>query len=70
MKGISHDLCTHHIYMKEDSHPVCQPQRRMNPLLKDIVMEELHKLLNVNIIIYPIFDSQWVSPLGIVPKKN
>ena len=69
MKGISLDLCTHHIYIKEDSHPVCQPQRRMNPLLKDIVKDELHKLLDVNFI-YLIFDSQWVSPLVIVPMKN
>ena len=69
MKGISLDLCTHHIYIKDDSHPVCQPQRRMNPLMKDVVKEELQKLLNVNFI-YPISDSQWVSPLVIVPKKN
>ena len=69
MKDISPDLCTHHIYIKEDSHLVRQPQRRMNPLLKDIVKEELHKLLHVNFI-YPISDSQWVSPLVIVPKKN
>jgi len=33
------------------------------------VKDELQKLLNVNFI-YPIFDSQWVSPLVIVPKKN
>jgi hypothetical protein len=41
----------------------------MNPALKDIVREELQKLLDVNFI-YPIFDSKWVSPLVIVPKKN
>jgi hypothetical protein len=41
----------------------------MNPTLKDIVKEEFQKLLNVNFI-YPISDSQWVSPLVIVPKKN
>ena len=29
----------------------------------------MQKLLNVNFI-YPISDSQWVSPLVIVPKKN
>jgi hypothetical protein len=69
MKGISPDLCTHHIYIKDDSHHVHQPQRRMNHLLKDIIKEELQKLLNVNFI-YPISDSQWVSPLVIVPKKN
>ena len=41
----------------------------MNPTLKDIVKEELRKLLNANFI-YPISDSKWVSPLVIVPKKN
>ena len=41
----------------------------MNPTLKDIMKEELQKLLNVNFI-YPISDSRWVSPLVVVPKKN
>jgi hypothetical protein len=41
----------------------------MIPSLKDIVKEELQKLLHVNFI-YPISDSKWVSPLVIVPKKN
>jgi hypothetical protein len=26
MKGISPDLCTHRIYIKEDCRPICQPQ--------------------------------------------
>ena len=50
MKGIHPDLCTHHMYIQSDCHPVRQPQRRMNPALKDIVKEELQKLLNVNFI--------------------
>ena len=37
--------------------------------LRDIVKEELQKILNVNFI-YPISDSRWVSPLVLVPKKN
>lgn len=41
----------------------------MNPTMKDIVKEELQKLLNGNFI-YPIFDSKWVSKLVVVPKKN
>eukprot|EP00253_Pinus_taeda_P009629 PITA_09629 len=69
MKGTSPELCTHRIYTKEGSRPVCQPQRRMNPNLREIVKEELQKLLNAGFI-YPIFDSEWVSPLVIVPKKN
>lgn len=69
MKGIPTSLCTHHIYIKEDFRPVRQPQRRMNHALKNIVKEELQKLLDAGFI-YPILDSQWVSPLVIVPKKN
>ena len=41
----------------------------MNLALKEIVKEELQKLLNSNFI-YPISDSQWVSLFVIVLKKN
>ena len=40
----------------------------MNPALKDIVKEELQKLLTAGFI-YPISDSNWVSPLVVVPNK-
>ena len=61
-------MCTHHIYIKEGCKLVWQPQRRMNPTLKDIVKKELQKLLDAGFI-YPISDSEWVSPLVLVPKK-
>jgi hypothetical protein len=69
MPGFTLDTCTHHIYLQENARPVRQPQRHMNPALKDIVKEELQKLLDVNFI-YPISDSKWVSPLVVVPKKE
>ena len=69
MKGISPEVCTHRIYIKEDCRPICQAQRRMNLNLREILKEELQKLLNAGFI-YPISDSEWVSPLVIVPKKN
>jgi hypothetical protein len=69
MKGIDPQLCTHHIYIEKDAQPIRQPKRRMNPHLRDIVKEELQKLLDVDFI-YPISDSRWVSPLVIIPKKN
>jgi len=68
MKGIPLEICTHHRYTEDIKH-VRQPQRRLNPALKDIVKTEIEKLLQVGFI-YPISDSQWVSPLVIVPKKN
>jgi hypothetical protein len=69
MHGIHPNTHIHHIYIEDNSKPIGQTQRRMNPLLKEIEKDELQKLLNVNFI-YLIFDSQWVSPLVIVPKKN
>ena len=41
----------------------------MNPTMKDIVKQELQKLLDVGFI-YPISDSKWVSPLVIVMIKK
>ena len=69
MKWIDPQLCMHHIYTENDARTIRQPQCRLNPHLKDIVEEELQKLLDVNFI-YPISDSKWVSPLVLVPKKN
>eukprot|EP00253_Pinus_taeda_P013845 PITA_13845 len=69
MKGIDPQLCTHYIYVENDAKLVRQPQRRLNPHLKEVVKAELQKLLDVNFI-YPISDSKWVSLLVVVPKKN
>ena len=56
MKGIDPLLCTHRIYIKEDYLPIRQPQRRIDPALREIVKIELQKLLDVGFI-YPISDS-------------
>ena len=50
MKGIHPNSCIHHIYMDSSISSIRQPQRRMNPALKDIVKEELQKLLNAGFI--------------------
>jgi hypothetical protein len=68
MKGIHPDTCIHHIYTQGGVTPIRKPQTRMNPTLKDIVKEEIQKLLNVGFI-YPISDSKWVSLLVVVPNK-
>lgn len=69
MKGIEPQLCTHHIYTQKDAQLIWQPQWSLNPHLKDIVKEELQKLLDVKFI-YVILDSKWVSLLVVIPKKN
>ncbi|RVW91450.1 Retrovirus-related Pol polyprotein from transposon 17.6 [Vitis vinifera] len=69
LKGINPLICTHHIYLEENAKPVRQPQRRLNPLMQDVVRNEVLKLLDAGII-YPISDSSWVSPTQVVPKKS
>lgn len=46
-----------------------QPQRRLNPIMKEVVRKEVIKLLDAGLI-YPISDSSWVSPVHVVPKKG
>ncbi|GAV57601.1 hypothetical protein CFOL_v3_01138, partial [Cephalotus follicularis] len=67
--GISPSTCLHRILLEEGAKPVRQPQRRLNPLILDVVKKEVTKLLQAGII-YPISDSQWVSPVHVVPKKS
>ena len=45
LKGISPLVCTHHIYMEKETKPVRQPQRRLNPHMKEVVRTEVLKLL-------------------------
>ncbi|XP_042432711.1 uncharacterized protein LOC122019295 [Zingiber officinale] len=67
--GISPSICMHRIYLEEDVKPVRQLQRRLNPLILDVVKKEVTRLLQA-CIIYPISDSKWVSPIHVVPKKS
>ena len=69
LKGISPTVCTHHIYLEEESKAVRQPQRRLNLHMQEMVRVEVLKLLQAGII-YPISDSSWVSPTQVVPKKS
>ena len=69
LKGINPTICTHHIYLEEESKAVRPPQRRLNPHLQEVVRIEVLKLLQAGII-YPISDSTWVSPTQVVPKKS
>ena len=69
LKGISPTLCQHKINLEEDAKPVRDHQRRLNPKMKEVVRKEILKLLEAGII-YPIADSQWVSPVHCVPKKG
>ena len=69
IKGISPLVCTHKIYLDDNSKPSKEMQHRLNPTMKEVVRTEVLKLLDVGII-YPIADSKWVSPTQVVPKKS
>ncbi|KAK8913958.1 hypothetical protein KSP39_PZI023509 [Platanthera zijinensis] len=69
IKGIIPSFCTHKILMEDNSRNSIQPQRRINPNMKEVVKGEVMKLLDAGII-YPISDSKWVSPVQVVPKKG
>ncbi|KAI5343417.1 hypothetical protein L3X38_011293 [Prunus dulcis] len=68
IKGISPTMCMHLILLEEGAKPTCEPQRRLNPHMKEVVRAEVLKLLDVGII-YPISDSKWVSAVHVVPKR-
>ncbi|KAJ9544480.1 hypothetical protein OSB04_024187 [Centaurea solstitialis] len=69
IKGISSSFCTHRILLSDESPTSIEPQRRLNPNMKEVVKKEVLKLLKSGII-YPISDSSWVSPVQVVPKKG
>ena len=56
LKGISPTLCQHKIKLEKDAKPVVDHQRRLNPKMKEVVRNEILKLLEAGII-YPVTDS-------------
>jgi hypothetical protein len=69
LKGISPSLCTHRIPMEQEHKPICEHQRRLNNVMREVVKKELLKLIKAGVI-YPISNSEWVSPVQVVPKKG
>ena len=55
--------------MELEAKLVVDHQRRLDPKMKEVVRNEILKLLEAGII-YPIADSRWVSPVHCVPKKG
>ncbi|XP_075481127.1 uncharacterized protein LOC142521837 [Primulina tabacum] len=53
----------------ESYTPYVDHQRRLNPAMKEVVKNEVLKLLNADVI-YVISDHSWVSPVQVVPKKG
>nr|GEZ84857.1 reverse transcriptase domain-containing protein [Tanacetum cinerariifolium] len=69
IKGIDPYFCTHKILTEDDFKLAVQHQRRVNPKIHEVIKKVVIKLLDARLI-YPIFDSPWVSPVHCVPKKG
>ena len=69
LKGISLSICMHKILLEKNAKTSIEHQRRLNPVMKEVVRKEVLKCLNAGFI-YAISDSPWVSPVHVVPKKG
>ena len=68
IKELSLTIVQHRIHLNEEATPKRDLQCRLKHIMQEAVCAKILKLLD-NRIIYPIFDSQWVSPVHVVPKK-
>ncbi|CAM8955034.1 unnamed protein product [Rhodiola kirilowii] len=69
LRGVSPAVCMHRILLENGARPTREPQRRLNPIMMEIVRKEIQNQLDADVI-YPISDSRWVSPVHVVPKKT
>ena len=59
----------HHINLKEECKPVVQKLRRLGAVQQDALWKEVDWLLKAGFI-FAVEDSEWVSPVVVIPKKN
>ena len=69
LKKISPSICMHKIFLEDNAKTFIEHQRRLNPVMKEVVRKEVLKLLNASFI-YAISDSPLVIPVHVVPKKS
>ena len=69
LKGISPSISMHKILLNDNAKTSIEHQRRLNPVMKEVVRKEVLKWLNAGFI-YAISYSSWVSLVHVVPKKG
>ncbi|XP_070047287.1 uncharacterized protein [Nicotiana tomentosiformis] len=69
IRGINPTFCMHKILLEYGHKPSREHKRRLNPNMKEVVNKEVMKWLDAGII-FPISDSNLVSPVQCVPKKG
>ena len=69
IKGISPLICTHKNNLENYLKATRDQQHRLNTTMKEVVKNEILKLLDAGIS-YPIADDKWVSLMQVVRKKS
>ena len=69
LKEISPSICMHKILLEENAKTLIEHRRRLNPVMKEVVIKEVLKWLKAGFI-YAISDSPWVSLVHVVPNKG
>ena len=69
LNGNSPSICMHKILLNDEAKTSVEHQRRLNPVMKDVVRKEVLKWLNAGFI-YAISDSPSVCPVHVVSKKG
>ena len=59
----------HKFVLEENVKTSIEHQRRLNPVMKEVVIKEVLNWLNAGFI-YAISDNLWVSPVHVDPKKE
>ena len=68
IKGVIPLICTHKNNLENDSKATRDQQHRLNITMKEVLKNEILKLLDASIT-YPIADDKWISLMQVVPKK-
>ncbi|KAL1531213.1 hypothetical protein AAHA92_33916 [Salvia divinorum] len=66
LEGISPDICMHHVRIEEGAKAHRDPQRKLNPNMREEVMKEILKLLSLGII-YSVLDSDGYFQIYVDP---
>ena len=69
LKGISPSIFMHKILLNDDAKTSIEHQRRMNPVMKEVVKNEVLKWLNAGFI-YAISDNSYGEPSPCSSQKG
>ncbi|XP_041004016.1 uncharacterized protein LOC121249372 [Juglans microcarpa x Juglans regia] len=69
IKGIDAAICTHRIHLEDDARPVHDAQRKLNPTLKEVVKEEVLKLLAVGITPSQTISGRFIQGFSSIAKS-